>query len=185
MEDAQIIELFFARSEDAISELDKKYGKLCHKLADNILASAQDAEECVNDTYMSAWNAMPDKRPERLAPFLGKITRNHALSRMRGRARQKRGGGELALALEELDECIPSPADVEREVEHRELAAAVGAFIDGLPNPERQVFVSRYWYLAPVDEIADKFGFSRSKTASILFRCRNKLQKFLQQEGLC
>ena len=86
---------------------------------------------------------------------------------------------------EELDECIPSVSDVEREVECRELASAMAAFIDSLPEPERQVFVSRYWYLAPVDEIAEKFGFSRSKTASMLYRCRNRLQKFLQQEGLC
>ena len=185
MEDSQIVELYWQRQSAAILETAAKYGAYCRTVAYNILSNTEDAEECVNDTYMSAWNAMPDKRPERLAPFLGKITRNHALSRMRGRARQKRGGGELALALEELDECIPSPADVEREVEHRELAAAVGAFIDGLPDPDRQVFVSRYWYLAPVDEIAEKFGFSRNKTASMLFRCRNKLQKFLQQEGLC
>ena len=185
MEDWQIVELYWQRQSAAISETAAKYGAYCRTVAYNILSSAEDAEECVNDTYMSAWNAMPDKRPERLAPFLGKITRNHALSRMRSRARQKRGGGELALALEELDQCIPSRSDVEREVEQRELAAAVSAFIDGLPEPDRQVFVSRYWYLAPVDEIAEKFGFSRSKTASMLFRCRNRLKKILVQEGLC
>lgn len=185
MEDWQIVELYWQRQSTAISETAAKYGAYCRTVAYNILSSAEDAEECVNDTYMSAWNAMPDKRPERLAPFLGRITRNHALSRMRGRARQKRGGGELSIALEELDECIPSVSDVEREVECRELASAMAAFIDSLPEPERQVFVSRYWYLAPVDEIAEKFGFSRSKTASMLYRCRNRLQKFLQQEGLC
>ena len=185
MEDWQIVELYWQRQSTAISETAAKYGAYCRTVAYNILSSAEDAEECVNDTYMSAWNAMPDKRPERLAPFLGKITRNHALSRMRGRARQKRGGGELALALEELDECVPSRSDVEREVEQRELAAALSSFIEGLPQPDRQVFVSRYWYLAPVDEIAEKFGFSRSKTASMLYRCRNKLRKFLVQEGLC
>ena len=185
MEDWQIVELYWQRQSTAISETAAKYGAYCRTVAYNILSSAEDAEECVNDTYMSAWNAMPDKRPERLAPFLGKITRNHALSRMRGRARQKRGGGELVLALEELDQCIPSRSDVEREVEQRELAAALSSFIEGLPQPDRQVFVSRYWYLAPVDEIAEKFGFSRSKTASMLFRCRNRMQKFLVQEGLC
>ena len=185
MGDDEILQLFYHRVEYAISAVEEKYGRLCRSVARGILKDERDVEECVNDTYMSAWNAMPDKRPERLAPFLGKITRNHALSRMRGRARQKRGGGELVLALEELDECIPSRSDVEREVEQRELAAALGSFIEGLPQPDRQVFVSRYWYLAPVDEIAEKFGFSRSKTASMLFRCRNRLQKFLVQEGLC
>lgn len=185
MEDAKIVELYWQRSDRAISETAGKYGKYCRTIAYNILLNPEDSEECVNDTYMSAWNSMPDKRPEKLSPYLAKITRNHALSRVAERKRQKRGGGELALALDELDGCLASSFDVEKELEGRELTEFINSFLKTLPETERRVFVCRYWFLAPVAEIAEKFHFSQSKTTSMLYRSRKKLLAYLQQEGLC
>lgn len=185
MEDAKIIDLYWQRSDQAIAETDAKYGAYCRTIAYNILSSAEDTEECVNDTYFSAWNSMPDKRPKALSAYLAKITRNHALSRVFEKNRQKRGGGELTLALDELDDCVASVYDLEREVEDRELERVMNAFLRSLPDTERQIFLCRYWFLAPVAEIAERFGFSKSKTASMLHRTRKKLQQHLRKEELC
>lgn len=185
MEDAAIVDLYWARSDQAISETEHKYGKYCHSIAYNICGAREDAEEVVNDTWLSAWNQMPDKRPTALSAFLGCITRNFALNLLKARNRHKRGGGEGALALEELSDCVPDGTDVERSVEERELERAVGRFVAGLPLRERTVFVLRYWRLAPVEEIAERLGFSQSKTKSMLFRTRKKLRAYLREEGLC
>lgn len=185
MEDAKIVELYWQRSSDAIQETDRKYGAYCHTVAVNILNDAQDAEECVNDTYMGAWNSMPDKRPERLAPFLGKIARRFAVSRLREKTRVKRGGGEAALVLDELSEYIPSYSGPERQVELQELTAAIDRFLSGLPETERGVFLARYWFMAPEKEIAERFTFSRSKVSSMLRRTRLKLCTYLEEAGLC
>ena len=185
MKDTEIVELYWQRSEQAVEESDRKYGAYCRSVAYNILESGEDAEECVNDTWLSAWNAMPDKRPSRLGAFLAKITRNGAISRALERSRLKRGGGQIPLALDELAECIPGGCDPEKELERRELERALRRFVSRLPETERRVFLARYWYLAPVQEIADKLGFTRSKTASMLHRTRKKLQRLLQEEGLC
>ena len=173
MDDSKIVDLYWARSDSAIAETAKKFGAYCRTIAYNVLQNPEDSDECVNDTYMRAWNSMPDKRPSALAPYLGRITRNLALSRVIDKNRLKRGGGEVALALDELDECIASAYSLEREVENRELAAALNRFL-----------VSRYWFLAPVAELSKKFGFSESKTASILHRTRGRLRRFLIEEGL-
>lgn len=185
MDDRNIVDLYWQRSERAISETAKKYGGYCHQIAYNILANSEDTEECVNDTYMSAWNSMPDKRPGILAPFLGKICRNNALNRIERGNRKKRGGGETNLVLDELSECIASKQSVEKEVELKELSAAVNRFLVLLSQTERQVFLSRCWFMYPVSEIAEKFGFSVSKTNSMLHRIRIKLRNYLQEEGLC
>lgn len=182
MEDERIIDLYWQRSDQAISETAAKYGAYCRTIAYNILSSAEDTEECVNDTYFSAWSSMPDKRPKVLSAYLAKITRNHALSRVFERKRQKRGGGELALALDELDDCVASAYDLEQEVADRELERMINAFLRGLPDTERQVFLCRYWFMAPVADIAERFGFSRSKTASMLHRTRQKLRQHLLLE---
>lgn len=184
MDDAKIVELYWARSDAALTETAKKFGPYCHTIAYNVLENVEDSEECVNDTYMRAWNSMPDKRPAALAPYLGRITRNLALNRIIEKNTLKRGGGEAALALDELDECTASSYSLEREVEAREIAAAMNRFLSKLPDTERALFVSRYWFMAPVRELAEKFGFSESKTVSMLRRTRLKLGKFLTGEGL-
>ena len=184
MDDAKIVELYWARSDAALTETAKKFGPYCHTIAYNVLENVEDSEECVNDTYMRAWNSMPDKRPAALAPYLGRITRNLALNRIIEKNTLKRGGGVAALALDELDECTASSYSLEREVEAREIAAAMNRFLSKLPETERALFVSRYWFMAPVRELAEKFGFSESKTVSMLRRTRLKLGKFLTGEGL-
>lgn len=184
MDDAKIVELYWARSDAALTETAKKFGPYCHTIAYNVLENVEDSEECVNDTYMRAWNSMPDKRPAALAPYLGRITRNLALNRIIEKNSLKRGGGEAALALDELDECTASSYSLEREVEAREIAAAMNRFLSKLPDTERALFVSRYWFMASVRELAEKFGFSESKTVSMLRRTRLKLRKFLTGEGL-
>lgn len=184
MDDSKIVDLYWARSDSAIAETAKKFGAYCRTIAYNVLQNPEDSDECVNDTYMRAWNSMPDKRPPALAPYLGRITRNLALSRVADKNRLKRGGGEVALALDELNECTASAYSLEREVENRELAAALNRFLAQLTETERALFVSRYWFLAPVRELSKKFGFSESKTASMLHRTRSKLRRFLIEEEL-
>lgn len=185
MEDSAIIELYWQRSDTAISESERKYGRYCRKIARNICTTPEDAEECVNDTWLKAWNLMPDKRPTVLSAFLGSITRSVALNLIKAQNRLKRGGGETTLALDELAECVAGRADPQREVEERELARALGRFVGALPREEKQVFILRYWYLAPVEEIAKTLGFSTSKTKSMLHRTRKKLKTFLEKEELC
>ena len=185
MEDSSIVNLYWQRSDKAISETNRKYGRYCHTIAYNICGINEDAEECVNDTWFRAWNLMPDKRPAVLSTFLGKITRNLALDNLKAKNRKKRGGGEGFIALDELEECIPDKMNLERDVESREFETAIGVFVSDLPETEKKVFVLRYWFLSPVTEISDKLGFSQSKTKSILFRTRKKLREYLQEEGLC
>lgn len=185
MEDSAIVDLYWQRSDRAIQESDRKYGKYCHAIAFNLLGDYGDAEECVNDTWLRAWNLMPDKRPGLLSVFLGGICRSLAISLYRAKASKKCGGGETTLALEELADCIPSGADPQREYESREFEEAIGRFISRLPETERRVFIARYWYLASVADISARARFSQSKTKSILFRTRGKLRKYLMEEGLC
>lgn len=185
MNDSEIVNLYWERSEQAVAETAKKYGKYCHRIAYNILRNTEDSEECVNDTWLGAWNSMPDKRPEKLSPFLGKITRNFALKKIVQSHAKKRGSGEMLLALEELDECIASGYDLERDVENRELSRAIDRFVEHLPEREQLVFVCRYWYLAGEREIAEKFSLTRSGVNTILRRTRNKLKTYLITEGLC
>lgn len=183
MDDKAIVELYFARSEKAISETAIKYGGYCYRIANNILSNKEDSEESVNDTYLAAWNNMPPRRPSVLATFLGKITRNISLDRWKSRSAYKRGAGEVTLALEELSECISSGESTEQVAEKRELLRCINWFLNELPEIERNMFVLRYWYLEPVQQIADHYGFTLSKTASMLRRTREKLSKQLKKEG--
>lgn len=184
MDEKEIIDLYWARSERAIVETDQKYGKLCHRIAFNILANHQDSEECVNDTYLKAWSTMPPKRPQKLSAFLGKITRNLALNRYEKYTAEKRGGGEVPAALDELAECIPDHASVENVVENSILVDRLNAFLDGLPAELRKIFMRRYWEVCTVREIAQTYGISESKVKVSLFRTRSKLRSFLEQEGI-
>lgn len=185
MNDREIVNLYWQRSEQAIEETEQKYGSYCHIVAYNILESSEDSEECVNDTWMSAWNAMPDKRPERLGPFLARITRNFALTKIVRRTAKKRGGGEVELALEELEECLSSGYNLEKEIENRELSRAIDAFVGNLSEIEQLAFVGRYWFVATEREIAEKLGMSRSGVNAMLKRTRSKLRTYLLMEGLC
>lgn len=185
MEDKAIVELFWQRSDRAIAETEQKYGAYCHTIAYNICQDRRDAEECVNDTWFRAWNRMPDERPNALAAFLGAICRNFALDKYRSGRRKKRGGGETELALSELEECVSDPMNVERAVEEKEVLRALNAFLAALPEKERTIFVSRYWYVAPVSEIAERLGCSQGKVKMTLHRLRGRLRAALQEEGLC
>lgn len=181
MEDARIVDLYWQRSDAAIRETDNKYGPYCRSIAYRILQNHEDTEECVDDTYMGAWNSMPDKRPACLSPYLGKITRNLALNRVTRQNSQRRGGGELSLCLEELSDCVPDRFNLERELEERELNRRLRAFISSLPQTERRVFLSRYFYMLSTEETARRLGFSQSKVKSMLFRTRKKLLAYLKE----
>ena len=184
MEDSAIVDLYFLRSETAIVETDRKYGKYCFTIAHNILANREDSEESVSDTYLAAWKSIPPRRPAVLATYLGKITRRIAIDRWRGRSADKRGGGEVILALEELADCIPDGSSPEERVFKKELGRCINRFLDNLPQQERNVFLLRYWYLHPVADIAEKFSWTQSKVTSMLHRLRGKLHKQLAKEGL-
>ena len=183
MDDKRIVDLYFNRNQDAIAQTDQKYGRYCYCIAYNILTSKEDAEESVSDTYMTAWSAIPPRRPSVLATFLGKITRHISIDRWRARSASKRGGGEVTLALEELNDCIAGMQNVEMDYERKEIVKAYVTFLDALPTTERRVFLCRYWYVESIETIADKFGFSQSKVKTMLHRTRAKLRKQLAEEG--
>lgn len=184
MDDNRIIELYFARSESAISETAVKYGGYCFSIAHNILENRQDAEESVNDTYLAAWNAMPPHRPSLLGAFLGKITRHLSIDRWRTYRAAKRGGGEVVLALEELEEFASDNLSAEDQAVRKELCRGLNRALAALSETERSVFVCRYWYLDAPQTIADNFGFTKSKVVNLLYRTRIKLRTQLEQEGL-
>lgn len=183
MEDSQIIKLYFSRSESAIKETERKYGTYCYSIANNILENHEDSEEIVSDTYLSAWNAIPPHVPKVLAAFLGRITRQLSIDRLRKYQTFKRGSGTLTAALEELGECVSGKDDVESAVYRKELMASIRRFLEGLTATERSMFVCRYWYLDSTEEIARKSGCSVSKVKSMLYRIRKRLDAHLEKEG--
>lgn len=185
MEDSRIVDLFWQRSDRAVTETDRKYGRYCRTVAYNILENREDCEECVNDTYLRAWDSMPDARPVALSAYLAKITRNLAISALRKRNSLRRGGGQTELALDELSEIVPAEQNVEAVIELREMTQLLDTYLSTLPSAERQVFMARYFFMVPVKDIAGKFGFSESKVKSMLSRTRGKLRHFLEEEGLC
>lgn len=185
MEDETILELYWQRNELAVTATSEKYGKYCASIAKNILANSEDVEECVNDTWLRAWNAIPPHRPDRLALFLGKITRELAINRWRAGHVQKRGQGELPLALEELDEVVSGGGEsAEQRIAAEEMGQAVSRFLRGQSALAADVFVRRYYHLCPVRQIAAEYSISESRAKSILFRTRKKLRAYLEREGL-
>ena len=184
MEDSKIVALYHARSESAIAETAKKYGAFCLRVALNLLGIREDADECVNDTYMAAWTRMPPELPASLRAFLGRITRNIAINTLRDARRQKRGGGEAELALDELAVCLESGDSPERTVEDAEIAACIDRWLDALPREQRVAFVRRYWYLDSIQTLASRMGWTTAKTASLLMRLRASLRKALISEGI-
>lgn len=184
MEDKQIIDLFWNRSQNAISETAKKYEKYCYYIAFNILHSREDSEECVNDTYLKAWENIPPQRPEKLSVFLGKITRNLSINRFKHKTAKKRGEGQYVIALEELQECIPSMTSVEKDMEEKALVDVFNRFLEGLPIEKRKIFMRRYWYFSQVKDIASEYSMSESKVKMSLMRTRGELKEFLEKEGV-
>ena len=183
MDDHQIVELYFQRKEQAISATAVKFGSYCMTIATNILRDRRDAEEAVSDAWMDAWNTIPPTRPRSLKAYIATLTRRRALDRYDALSAEKRGGGQVELALDELMECASSQ-DVQTQAEAAELAERIGAFLRTLPTAERRVFVCRYWYLDPIESIAERFGFTKSKVKSMLHRTRGKLRRFLEEEGV-
>lgn len=184
MEDNEIIELYFARNQNAICQTDLKYGRLCKGVSYGILSNHEDVEECVSDTYMAAWDNIPPERPSCLGAYLTKIVRNLSLMRLRERYAYKRGGGELTLALDELDDTFAPGISVERGYELKEFAQAVSRFLYTLPETERNIFLCRYYLVTPVADIARRLHCSQSKVKTSLFRTRKKLQDYLTKEAL-
>ena len=184
MEDGDIIALYLERNQEAIAETEKKYGRYCYSIAYNILYNAEDAEESVNDALMNAWNSIPPHIPSILSAFLGKLTRYVSLKKWRYARAQKRGGGEITLAYEELSDCIPGNKSVEEELQEKELAEIIDRFLDELPAAERHIFICRYWYFDDISTISKQFGFSNSKVKSMLYRIRKKLLFRLNKEGV-
>ena len=183
MDDKRIVDLYFSRNEEAIIQTDKKYGHYCYCIAYSILVNREDAEESVSDTYMTAWRKIPPRRPAVLSTFLGKITRHISIDRWRERSAYKRGGGEVPLVLEELEDCVAGVQNVELEYVRKEVIKAYIKFLDKLPVTERRVFLCRYWYVESIEAIADKFGFSQSRVKTMLYRTRIKLRRQLAEEG--
>ena len=184
MNDSQIVALFFDRDQQAIEETAAKYGNYCYSIAHNILQTKEDAEEAVSDTYLALWATIPPHKPMVLRTFLGKIARRTALKKWEKNRTQKRGGGEVALALEELSEYLSDGQTPETAIETAELTQIFNAFLRQLPKEERQVFVCRYWYLDPIADIANRFGYTQSKVKSMLARTRMKLRSTLSKEGI-
>lgn len=183
MDDKEIVALYWARNEKAITESQRKYAAYCHSIAKNILGSEPDAEEATNDTWLSAWHAMPPHKPVVLSTFLGKLTRRIAIDKWRRNHSEKRGGGQTSLVLDELAECLPAASRPDEEAEQEELAACIREFILSLPTVQQRVFLCRYWYMESVAVIARNFGFSEGKVKSMLFHIRRKLQQHLSKEG--
>lgn len=183
MEDQTIIHLYWSRSQEAIDETSKKYSAYCFKISMNILENKQDADECTNDTYLNAWNSIPPHRPNVLSTFLGKITRNLSLDRYKRERAKKRGGGQLELALSELEECICSSRNLERELDFKCLTDTLNEFLNTLSNEKRIIFNKRYWYMMPIKDIACELNMSESKIKSTLFGIRKTLKSVLESEG--
>lgn len=183
MEDSQIIELYWQRDTDAIAETDRKYGAYCFTIARNILHSREDSEECVNDTWLKAWNAIPPQKPGKLRMFLAKITRNLSFNRYQARTADKRGGGQIVYVLEELAECLASESDVADAYQLKELEQCIRLFVRGLPARDGNVFVRRYFFTEPVAEIAGRYGLTPNHVMVILSRTRKKLKTHLIKVG--
>ena len=180
MNDNEIIALFFARKENAISAAAEKYGRYCHTIAHNILSSRPDAEECVNDTYLNAWNSIPPQTPDPLRAYICRIARNCALKRLRANSALKRGS-RFEVSLSELEDCIPgSPLD--EQLSAGELSAQINAFLAELSRDDRVMFIKRYWFAETITEIADGFGISESNASVRLSRIRGRLRKYLKSK---
>ncbi len=182
MDDAQIVDLYWERSETAISETSIKYGRMLTGISLSLSATSEDAEECVSDTYLAAWNAMPCDRPLYLGAYLSKIVRRLSIDRFRAQTAQKRGGGSCV--CEELSECIPSFSDVEGEYDEKQTAESISRYIYSLDEEKRYIFVRRYFFSDAIETIALSLGVTQAKIKTTLHRLRAGLRRHLEREGV-
>ena len=182
MKEQSIIDLLFARDEQALTQLNTKYTALCRKIARGILESEEDVQECVSDTYLKTWDTIPPQRPEHFFAYIAKICRNFALGVLDWKSAAKRKG-EIVTLTQEMEACIPDPQH-QRKLEGQELGEVLNRFLEGLSQDNRVIFMRRYWYLDSVAEIAKRYGMSESKVKTQLHRTRAKLHSFLQKEGI-
>ena len=182
--DRHIIDLYFARSEDAIAETSARYGAYCTAIANSVLGNSADTEECVNDTYLRVWESIPPARPVSLKAYIGKITRNLAIHRYEKERAAKRGGGEIPLILSELEECVAGNASAEDRLSQAALTEALNRFLEGISRKQRIIFLRRYWYNASVAEIASQLAISETAVKSTLHRLRIRLKQTLEKEGI-
>lgn len=183
MEDQQIIALYFDRDEQAIAATKEKYGGYCAAVAGNILDAPEDIEEVLSDTWLNTWNSIPPQKPENLKLYLARIARNLSFDRFRSQSREKRGGSQIILALEELSQCIPGSSHPGQALEAKELSAAINAFLSTLPRRDRVIFLRRYFYTQSFEEIAAAAGISQGAVRTSLSRTRKKLKHYLEKEG--
>ena len=182
MDDLSIIELYFARDEQAIKETDAKYGKLCHSIAYNILNNNEDSEECVNDTYMGVWNAIPPARPNHFMAFVCRITRNQSLKRIEAMTRQKRSQVTI-VSLDELAEVLPDES-IAVGTTDEDIGKAISDFLRNEKEDVRNVFIRKYYFFDSIGDIAERYGFTESKVKNMLYHTRNKLKEYLIKEGV-
>jgi RNA polymerase sigma-70 factor (ECF subfamily) len=183
MDDRKIVQLYWDRDEQAIPATADKYGSYCTAIAKNILGNNEDAEECVSDTYLNAWNSMPPHRPSILSTFLGKITRNLSFNRHKHNTADKRGGGETTTVLDELLEIVSDADSVEQEIDRQELVKAIDTFLEMLSAEKRGIFVRRYWYFDSISTIASRFDMTENNVSVNLNRIRLKLHNYLLERG--
>lgn len=183
MKDNDIIQLFFDRDEQAISETSAKYGSYCSSIARNILKNWEDAEECVNDTYIKVWNVIPPNRPTMFKAFIGRITRNISFNLYKKMNADKRGNGQIVFILDELAECVSDGNDPYRKIENDELLKTINSFLEKLPQEKRIMFVRRYWYSDSITDIAKRFGVTENSVSVSLNRLRKRLNKYLNERG--
>lgn len=183
MEDREIVAMYWARNPDAIAATQEKYGIFCYQLAWRVLSQGEDAQECVNDTYLAAWNAMPPHRPQVLSMFLVKLLRRIAINRLKHNLTQKQGGGAVPMPLEELSECLAGCDSPENQVVARELSQTIRRFVKGLPPREQSLFVRRYFFTETLEQIAADYAMTQNHVAVMLHRTRRKLKAYLIQEG--
>ena len=183
MDDPKIVQLYWDRNEQDPTATADKYGNYCITIAKNILGNKEDAEECVNDTYMRAWNSLPPHRPNILSTYLGKITRNLSFNLYKRNTADKRGGGEVPVVLDEIVDLVSDTDDVEKEIDRRELVKAIDDFLGKLPADKRSIFICRYWYFDSISNIASRFGMTNNYVSVLLNRLRLKLHNYLLERG--
>ena len=181
MKDHEILNLYLARDERALRESSEKYGSYCHSIAQNILHNLQDAEECVNDTWLQAWVSIPPARPARLGQYLGGITRHLSLDKYRQRG--KATGGDVTVALDEIGEIVASDVSVADQAAQREMLMAIDRFLWALPERECNIFIRRYYHMDAIKQIAKRYGLREANVKKILSRTREKLRAYLEKEG--
>lgn len=183
MDDEKIVQLYCERNEQAIQETANKYGNYCNSIAKNILGNNEDAEECVNDTYLNTWNSIPPHKPKILSTFLGKIVRNLAFNKYKHDHADKRGGGELPLVLDELAECVSGNENIADAFVMKEIVSAINEFLSTLSEIKRNIFIRRYWYTESIVDIAKSYDMESTAVSMMLNRIRSKLHNYLIERG--